>query len=174
MTSIKSEGLHTGIGKFSILIALLAACLVTACASIGLREETEARGSKFSGTHAALARCVVDALQSDNRWIVRALQYEVRRYPEIETTEIHAYPPGVLPGLYARTSPDNPDAVIRQAHPMEIHSRKPPPAITRDVHPDYSFVLTLKRTDNATVYANLNGKKYEGGVAWEKLGACAR
>jgi hypothetical protein len=47
------------------------------------------------------------------------------------------------------------------------------PASAPDISPDYSFVLTLKRTDDETVVATLNGKKYEGGIAWEKLKACS-
>ena len=158
------------VGKRFILASLMVPCLLAGCSTIGLQERTEARGGKFSGTHAALANCILHGLESDSRWVIRALQYEVRTYPEIGMTEIYAYAPGVLPGTYARNSPENPDAVIARTPPVEVPSRK----IIRDAHPGHSFILTLKRTDSTTVYANLNGKQYEGGVAWEKLTFCSR
>lgn len=156
--------------KLLILASLMVACLLAGCAAIGLQEKIGARGAKFSGTHDALARCILRGLESDSRWVIRALQYEVRTYPEISLTEIYAYAQGVLPGTYARNSPENPDAVIARKPPVEVSSRK----VIRDVHPGYSFVLSLKKTESTTVYANLNGKQYEGGIAWEKLAACSR
>ncbi len=105
------------------------------------------------------------------------MQYKVLAYPEIAATEVYAYPLGALPGTYARNSPSNPDAVRRYGPPdPEIRShkrpRKPETAASQDESADYSFVLTLKRTDNTTVVATLNGKKYEGGIAWDKLKSC--
>ncbi|SEP38990.1 hypothetical protein [Nitrosovibrio sp. Nv6] len=156
------------------LAPLLSACLLTACAGIGLKEETETRGAKFAGNHLALAHCVISNLQSDNRWVIRGLQYDVRRYPDLEATEIYAYEYGSLPGTYARNSPLNPDAVFRHGPPPPKIQQYKPNADTRgDINPDYSFVLMIKRTDNATVFATLNGKKYEGDIAWEKLKACS-
>ena len=156
--------------KLLILASLIAACLMAGCAGLGLQEKTGARGAKFAGTHDALAHCILRGLEADSRWVIRALQYEVRTYPEIGMTEIYAYAPGVLPGTYARNSPGNPDAVIARKPPVEVSSRK----AIRDVHPGYSFVVALKRTESTTVYATLNGKQYEGGIAWEKLAACSR
>ncbi len=161
--------------KFKIILApLFSACLLSACAGVGLKEKTETHGAKFTGDHAALARCVTGKLQSDSRWMIRALQYDVRRYPGLEATEIYAYPAGSLPGTYPRNSPSNPDAVISYAPPVaKIHSSKPNADTNSDVSPGYSFALTIKRTDNATVFATLNGKKYEGDIAWEKLKDCS-
>lgn len=157
----------------TFLIPFAFACLVTACANLGLKQESRAYGAKFTGNHAALARCVVDKLQSDSRWIIRSLQYKVLTYRDIEATEVYAYTQGALPGTYARNSPSNPDAVISYGPPMpEVHARKPA-STSQDDNSDYSFVLTLKRTDNATVFATLNGKKYEAGIAWDKLKACS-
>jgi hypothetical protein len=93
----------------------------------------------------------------------------------LEATEIYAYPRGTLPGTYARNSPDNPDAVISYSYttpqPTVYASRQD--TSTGNVYPNYSFDLMLKRTDNATVVATINGKKYESGVAWDALKACA-
>jgi hypothetical protein len=154
-------------------VPLLAGGLFSACSSLGLKEESEARAAKFTGNHAALARCVVTRLQADSRWVIRNMQYKVLAYQEIAATEVYAYPLGALPGTYARNSPSNPDAVRRYGPPdPEIRTDKPETATTRDESAGYSFVLTLKRTDNTTVFATLNGKKYAGGIAWDKLKSC--
>lgn len=159
----------------SIVALLVSSCLLSACATIGLKEKTQTYGAKFTGNHSALARCIVDRLQSDSRWLISALQYEVWTYPDTEATEIYGYSLSVIPGIYARNSPTNPDAVgtyygmpIPKTHVYKQNTDSRP-----DINPKYSFVLTLKRTDNATVFATLNGKSYEGGIAWEKLKACS-
>ncbi len=154
-------------------VPLLSGCLLSACSSIGLKEESQSHAAKFTGNHTALARCVVTKLQGDTRWVIRNMQYKVLAYPEIAATEVYAYPLGALPGTYARNSPSNPDAVIRYGAPdPEIRVHKPETATSQDESTGYSFVLTLKRTDNTTVVATLNGKKYEGGIAWDKLKSC--
>ena len=38
----------------------------------------ETYGAKFTGTHPVLARCVLNELRSDSRWLIRGLQYDVR------------------------------------------------------------------------------------------------
>ena len=93
----------------------------------------------------------------------------------MEATEIYAYPRGTLPGTYARNSPDNPDAVISYSYttPQAKVYASRQDTDTGNVYPNYSFDLMLKRTDNATVVATINGKKYESGVAWDALKACA-
>lgn len=151
-------------------IIVILALLLSGCAGVGVKDEIRTYGAKFTGTHAALARCVVDSLRSDSRWIISELQYDVRRYPDIEATEIYAYPLGLLPGTYARNSPANPDAVVSYAAPVpKVQAYRQSP----EAGPGYSFVLMIKRTDNATVFATLNGKKYRGDIAWEKLKACS-
>lgn len=157
------------------IVALLAtSCLLSACATIGLKEKTQTYGGKFTGNHSVLARCVVDRLQGDSRWVIRGLQYDVWTYPDIEATEIYGYSLSVVPGIYARNSPTNPDAVgtyygmpIPRTYVYRQSAGRP------DINPNYSFVLTLKRTDNATVVATGSGKSYETGIAWEKLKACS-
>ena len=102
--------------KWSILIPLLPTMLLAGCTGLGLKETRETYGAKFTGTHPVLARCVLNELRSDSRWLIRELQYDVRTYRDMEATEIYAYPRGTLPGTYARNSPDNPDAVISYSY----------------------------------------------------------
>jgi hypothetical protein len=152
--------------KLIVILALL----LPACASLGIKDTTQTYGAKFTGEHSALARCVVAKLQSDSRWLITELGYDVRRYPDIRATEIYAYPFSALPGTYARNWPTNPDAVASYAPPVpKVHAYKQ----SADASPAYSFVLMIKRTDDATVFATLNGKKYQGDIAWEKLKACS-
>lgn len=158
----------------TILLLLLSACFLSACASFGIKDERQTHGAKFDGEHSALARCVVNELQSDSRWIIRGLQYDVRKYPDLAATEIYAYAAGSLPGSYARNAPSNPDAVISYAPPAaKTYPYKPNAVANEDVSPGYSFVLMIKRTDNATVFATMNGKRYEGDIAWGKLKDCS-
>jgi len=153
----------------------MSSCLLSACAAIGLKEKTQTYGGKFPGNHSALARCIVDRLQSDSRWLIIGLQYEVWTYPDVEASELYAYSLNEVPGIYARNSPTNPDAVgTYYGMPIpKIHVYRKNSGSRPDINPNYSFFLTLKRTDNATVVATLTGKKYESDVAWEKLKACS-
>jgi hypothetical protein len=161
--------------KFAItLIPLLPVLLLTGCAGLGLKETRQAYGAKFTGTHTVLARCVLNELRSDSRWLIRGLQYDARTYRDMEVTEIYAYPRDSLPGTYARNSPENPDAVLSYNAPKpKVHASRQATDTGGDVRPNYSFALMLKRTDNATVIANINGKKYESDAAWDALKACA-
>ena len=71
-TKLDSE---VGMMKFAItLIPLLPALLLTGCAGLGLKEPRQTYGAKFTGTHTALARCVLNELRSDSRWLIRGLQ----------------------------------------------------------------------------------------------------
>jgi len=54
-----------------------------------------------------------------------------------------------------------------------IYPGKPGSNADKEVDPDYSFVLTLKRTDNATTFATISGRKYESRIAWDTLEACS-
>ncbi|MDQ3185739.1 MAG: hypothetical protein M3Q16_04620 [Pseudomonadota bacterium] len=151
-------------------LILILALLLPACASLDMKDETQTYGAKFTGEHSALARCVVTKLQADSRWSIMELGYDVRRYPDIQATEIYAYPFSSLPGTYARNSPSNPDAVISYAPPVpKVYAYQQSPEAT----PGYLFVLMIKRTDNATVFATLNGKKSRGDIAWETLKNCS-
>lgn len=157
-----------------IVVFIASSCLLSACASIGLKEKTETYGAKFTGNHITLSRCVLNSLQSDSRWLIRGLQYDVRQYPGIAATEIYAYPSGSLPGTYARNWSMNPDAVISYSPPAPTtYTFSPGANYSSGASPGYSFLLTIKRTDDTTVVATLTGKSYEGGIAWEKLKACS-
>ena len=157
-----------------ILIPLLPTLLVAGCAGLGLKETRETYGAKFTGTHQVLGRCVLNELRSDSRWLIRGLQYDVRTYRDMEATEIYAYPRDTLPGTYARNSPENPDAVLSYTAPQpKIYASRQDTGAGHGVYPNYSFDLMLKRTDNATVVATINGKKYESDAAWDALKACA-
>jgi hypothetical protein len=158
--------------RITILVPLLSACLLTACSGIGLNEKTQTYAAKFTGNRASLARCVINELQTDSRWLIRGLQYEVRSYRDIEATEIYAYPSGALPGTYARNAANNPDAVLEPVI-TKIYAHKSNADIRGEASPGYSFMMTIKRTDSETVVATLNGKKYESDVAWDKLKTCS-
>ena len=168
-------GASRGITMNKLIVAfLMSSCLLSGCANIGLKEQTQTYGGKFQGNHEALARCVVGKLQSDNRWLITGLQYETWTYPDIEATELYGYSLNEVPGIYARNSPNNPDAVgtyygmpIPRTHVYRKNAGGAP-----DINPNYSFVLTLKRTDSETVFATLNGKSYESRVVWSKLKSC--
>lgn len=156
--------------KLIVILALL----LSACAALGIKDKTQTYGAKFTGEHSALARCVVTNLQSDSRWLIREMGYDMRSYPDIRATEIYAYPLNALPGTYARNSLINPDAVVSYGPPVpKVHAYKRSATISPDEGPDYSFVLMIKRTDDATVFATLNGKKYQSDIAWEALKACS-
>ncbi|MBN9133909.1 MAG: hypothetical protein J0H48_11180 [Nitrosospira multiformis] len=158
----------------TVLVFPLCGGLLAACAGIGWEESSFTHGGKVGGNPAALARCIVDQLQSDSRWMIRTLQYQVFSYPDIAAMEIYAYPEHALAGTYARNSPSNPDAVIRYGLPTPIiHPGRPGGTADKEVDPDYSFVLTLKRTDNATAFATVSGRKYESRIAWDTLKACS-
>lgn len=161
--------------KFAItLIPLLPALLLTGCAALGLKETRQTYGAKFTGTHTVLARCVLNELQSDSRWLIRGLQYDVRTYGDMEATEIYAYPRDSLPGTYPRNSPENPDAVLSYNAPQpKVHASRRATDTGGDVDSNYSFALMLKRTDSETVFATINGKKYESDAALNALNACA-
>jgi hypothetical protein len=167
-------GFEVRMTKFSIaLIPLLPALLLAGCAAFGLKEARQTYGAKFPGAHSVLARCVLNELRSDSRWLIRGLQYDVRTYRNMEATEIYAYPRDSLPGTYARNSPENPDAVLSYNVPRpKVHDSRPDTDAGGDVNPNYSFVLMLKRTDSETVFATVNGKKYESDAAWNALTAC--
>ena len=155
-----------------ILTPLLSVCLLSACGGIGVIGKSQSYGAKFTGSRSSLARCVINELQSDSRWVIRGLQYEVRSYQDVEATEIYAYPSGALPGTYARNSINNPDAVVEPLFPR-VYAHKSNTDARSAADTGYSFFMTIKRTDSATVVATLNGKKYESDIAWDKLKGCS-
>lgn len=147
------------------------AILLSACAGVGtIKDKPQLYAGKFKGNHPSLARCVVDRMQADSRWVIRELQYKMWLYPDIEASEIYAYALSAIPDMYARNSPLNPDAVVSYAKPAPEIRAYTDSAYTGPV---YAFVLLIKKTDDATVVATLKGDKYEGRIAWESLQACA-
>ena len=153
--------------KFVVIIAML----LTGCASIGsVKDKPQLYDGKLQGNHASLARCLVDKLQADSRWVISSLQYKMWEYPDIAASEIYAHALHQIPEMYARTSPLNPDGVFDYSAPQPVIRAYAPGAYSG---PEYSFTLLLKRTDNTTVLATLKGNKYEGRIAWESLQACA-
>ncbi len=154
--------------KFIVLIAML----LTGCASIGsVKDKPQLYDGKIPGDHAGLARCVVDRLQADSRWVINSLQYKMWEYPDIAASEIYAHALHQIPEMYARSSPLNPDGVFDYSAPQPVIRAYSPSAYTG---PEYAFTLLLKRTDNTTVLATLKGNKYEGRIAWENLQACRK
>lgn len=150
---------------------VILALLLSACAGFGIfKHKPQIYADKFTGNHASLASCVINKLRSDTRWVINGLGYEVRRYPDIDATEVYAYPLGSLPGTYARNLPTNPDAVGVYADPVPKVRNYVGSTYTG---PDYSFLLMIKRTDNESVRATLRGDEYEGSIAWENLKACS-
>ena len=150
---------------------VIIAMLLTGCASIGsVKDKPQLYDGKLPGDHASLARCVVNRLQADNRWVISSLQYNMWEYPDIAASEIYAYALHQIPDMYARSSPLNPDAVFDYSVPQPVsrtHAQSPYSG------PEYAFTLLLKRTDNTTALATLKGNKYEGRIAWESLQICA-
>ena len=122
--------------RITILIPLLSACLLSACSGIGIKEKSQAYAAKFTGNRASLARCVINDLQTDSRWLIRGLQYEVRSYQDVQATEIYAYPSGALPGTYPRNAINNPDAVL-QPLITKVYSYKS----NADIHGEASPVI---------------------------------
>ncbi|MFO7580458.1 hypothetical protein [Nitrosomonas halophila] len=156
------------------LITILAVSL-TACASIGEPGKNRVTyESNFAGNHAVLAYCVTEKLQKDGRWSMRLLQFRNRTFQDTDASEILAHDMRLLPGVYARNSPTNPDAV------MEYVSPAPEVVHTYDridqayLMPAFRFSLMLKATDGATVSASLKGNLHLGRMAWQYLQTCAR
>lgn len=155
--------------KKSIVILLM---LLSACASIsGPKEKPLIYEDQIAGEHALLARCVMSRLQSESRWSFRMLQFSNRLYPDLEASEIYAHDMRFLPGIYARNSPSNPDAVFDYAGPNpEIRSyqeRSP------NTEPPHAFALMIRKIDDMSVTIALRGDRYTGEVAWKHVQACA-
>lgn len=154
--------------KKSIVVLLV---FLSACASIsGSKEKPRIYEEQMAGNHALLAHCVVKRLRSDSRWSLRLLQFSNRLYPDIDTSEIYAHDVRFLPGIYARNSPTNPDAVFDYAGPnpeIRSHDQRSP-----NTEPPYAFALMIRQIDNASVMATLRGSRYAGDIAWEHLQKC--
>lgn len=153
------------------LIAILLIFL-SACASVsGPKKQPWIYEEPIAGNHDVLASCVVRRLQSDGRWSIRMLQLSNRLYPDINASEIYAYDMRFLPGIYARNSPTNPDAVFDFVDPNpEIRSYQQNNTSADTV---YAFALLIKQIDEQQVKVTLKGNKHVASIAWEHLQACA-
>lgn len=143
---------------------------LSACASSGPKEKPLIYEDQIVGKHAPLAYCIMNRLQSDNRWSIRMLQFSNHLYPDIDASAIYAHDMRFLPGIFARNSPTNPDAVFDhpRANP-EIRSYEQSRA---DTMPPYTFALMIKKIDDSHVMATLRGSRYAGAIAWEYLRRC--
>ncbi|SFW23372.1 hypothetical protein SAMN05216414_10771 [Nitrosovibrio sp. Nv17] len=165
---MRTPALLSSTMKIPIAILTL---LLSACANSGtFQHKPQRHADRFGGNRAALADCTIGRLQADSRWVISGLGYEVRSYPDIDATEVYAFPLGALPGTYPRNMPTNPDAVGVQEKPVvKVLDYAAHPY----TGPSYSFLLMLKRIDDDSVLATVKGNEYEGGIAWESLAACA-
>jgi hypothetical protein len=170
-----APNVHQFFGENDVMkkVIVILVVLLSACASVsGPKEKPWIYEEPMAGNHSALARCVVSRLQSDSRWSIRMLQFSNRLYPDIDASEVYAYDMRFLPGVFARNSPTNPDAVFDYADLS-------PEALPYGQHgtytgPDYAFALMIKKIDDNSVMATLKGSKHVGGIAWEYLQACAQ
>jgi hypothetical protein len=155
-------------------IIVILVVFLTACASVDEPEKKSTPYEKsFVGNHVTLALCMTKRLQMDRRWSMRMLQFRNRIYQDTEVSEILAYDMRLLPGIYARNSPTNPDAVMDHVSPT------PEVAHTYDrtdktyFEPAYRFSLIMKGTDTTAVTAKLKGNQHLGSIAWKHLQVCA-
>ena len=86
-----------------ILLALYLSNFLYGCASVAdIRNSPPRFQGQFQGNYSKAARCVADKMQEDDRWSIKRLQYNVRVYPDIETSEIQAYASSAYTGaIYA-------------------------------------------------------------------------
>lgn len=86
-----------------IIVVVLASLLIIGCTSLGdIKNSNPIYNGKFKGNYSYLARCVSKTMQQDDRWTIKALQYNVNVYPDIKTSEIQAYASGAYTGaIYA-------------------------------------------------------------------------
>lgn len=54
---------------------------------------------QFKGNYSAVARCVIDSLEKHENWNIGALDQQVRVYPDIKRSEVHAVVNSGLPRL---------------------------------------------------------------------------
>jgi hypothetical protein len=152
-------------------IAVMAAVLMSSCVNFYAVEKRSARfEDRFSGEHSALAECVAIRLQSDGRSFLRPLQFRIRQYPDIHSSEIHAYDTRYLQNAYSTYAPSNPDAILIYGNPVpEILSATQRNPNDKSV---YAFALMLQQSDDTTVNASLRGDPFMGNIAWKILQSC--
>jgi len=97
------------------------ALMLTGCATDLTDQHEPVFSGEIKGNYSALTRCVADTMEADKRWSIRALQYDVRVYPDIERSEIKAYAhggmwPGVFYAFYLelnQTTPNVSNAILK-------------------------------------------------------------
>lgn len=70
---------------------ILVALSLSGCVSMAdVKERAPLVNEEVKGNYSALARCVADSMQTHERWGIRAAQYNVRIYPDIERAEVQS------------------------------------------------------------------------------------
>lgn len=87
--------------NFAIVVALSA--VLIGCATVGdIKNTPPMFQGELQGNYSRVARCVANSMQGDKRWTISSLQYNVRVYPDIKTSEIQSYASGAYTGaIYA-------------------------------------------------------------------------
>jgi hypothetical protein len=149
--------------------------LLAACASVHKpKERPMIYEDNLAGNHTELALCVIKKLQADSRWSVRMLQFRNRVYQDIEASEVIAYDMRLMPGIYARSSPTNPDAVMEYIYPSLEAVNSYDEGDNAYSKPAYRFSMMLKEIDTTSIAASIRGDKHLGKIAWKCLEVCAQ
>lgn len=72
-------------------MAGLAALSLAGCVSmIDVKKQAPVYDGQVKGYYPELARCVANTMQTHERWGIRAAQYNVRIYPDIDRAEVQS------------------------------------------------------------------------------------
>ena len=75
----------------NIIIAAVSLLFMVGCVSVGdIKEQPPVMNKVVTGNYADIARCVVSGMESDSRWTVNSLNYDVRVYADNKTSEVIA------------------------------------------------------------------------------------
>lgn len=152
-------------------ITALSVLFLSACVGfINTKNKPLLYQQTLPGDHFAVARCVENKLLTDSRRFMRVLHYKFRVYPDIDTSEIHAYDTRFLPYVYASNSPHNPDGIQDYIGP----SPEVIPNVKKVIGAEYiyAFALTIQQRSETKVEVTLKGNKFIGGIAWNYLQTC--
>jgi hypothetical protein len=73
------------------IIILLASLFMIGCVSVGdIKKESPVMNKVVTGNYADISRCVVSGMESDSRWTVSSLNYDIRVYSDNKTSEVIA------------------------------------------------------------------------------------
>ncbi len=154
------------INKSIIVLALF----LVACATTAPKEKPKIFEDQLAGSYSKVARCTIAKLRAEGNWALRSLQFNLKHYKDIEASEVFAYDIRFLPGVFARNSPANPDAVFDYIDPnpsIATYERR-----LTNILPGYAFALLIKKNDDSTVNATLEGEMRSGEIAWKHLLEC--